>query len=63
MTTSQLSGDNSLLKDEVEMLRDQLMDANDTIRSLRSDIRLKTTEAERKGRAKQVNTASNLYNS
>ena len=54
MTTSQLSGDNSLLKDEVEMLRDQLMDANDTIRSLRSDIRLKTTEAERKGRAKQV---------
>ena len=54
MTTSQLSGDNSLLKDEVDMLRGQLMDANDTIRSLRSEVRLKTTEAERKGRAKQV---------
>ena len=54
MTTSQLSGDNSLLKDEVEMLRGQLMEANDTIVSLRSDIQLKTKEAERKGKAKQA---------
>ena len=55
MTTSQLSGDNSLLKDEVEMLRGQLMEANDTIVSLRSDIKLKTKEVERKGKTKQVN--------
>ena len=54
MTTSQLSGDNSLLKDEVEMLRGQLMEANDTIVSLRSDIRLKTKEVERKGKTRQV---------
>ena len=57
MTTSQLSGDNSLLKDEVEMLRGELMDANDTIVSLRSDIRQKTTEAERRGKQKQVEKA------
>ena len=57
MTTSQLSGDNSLLKDEVEMLREELMDANDTIVSLRSDIRQKTTEAERRGKQKQVEKA------
>ena len=55
MTTSQLSGDNSLLKDEVEMLRGQLMEANDTIVSLQSDIKLKTKEVERKGKTKQVN--------
>lgn len=54
MTTSQLSGDNSLLKDEVEMLRGQLMEANDTIVSLQSDIKLKTKEAERKEKTKQV---------
>lgn len=54
LTTSQLSGDNSLLKDEVEMLRGELMEANDTIGSLRSQIRLKTSEAERRGKAKQV---------
>jgi hypothetical protein len=56
MTTSQLSGDNSLLKDEVEMLRGQLMEANDTMVSLRSDIKLKTKEVdhESKGKAKQV---------
>ena len=54
MTTTQLSGDNSLLKDEVEMLRGELMDANDTMRSLRSEVRLKTLEAERKGRAVTV---------
>ena len=53
MTTSQLSGDNSLLKDEVEMLRGQLMEANDTIVSLRSDIKFKTKEAERKGKSRQ----------
>ena len=53
-TTSQLSGDNSLLKDEVEMLRGQLMEANDTIVSLQSDIKLKTKEAERKGKSGQA---------
>ena len=54
MTTTQLSGDNSLLKDEVDMLRGELMEANETIRSLRSDIRLKTLEVERKGKAQLV---------
>ena len=54
MTTTQLSGDNSLLKDEVEMLRGELMDANDRIRSLRSEVQLKTLEADRKERAVKV---------
>lgn len=54
MTTTQLSGDNSLLKDEVDMLRGELMEAKETIKSLRSDIQLKTLEAERKGKAQLV---------
>lgn len=54
MTTTQLSGDNSLLKDEVDMLRGELMEAKETIISLRSDIQLKTLEAERKGKAQLV---------
>lgn len=56
MTTTQLSGDNSLLKDEVEMLRGELIEANKNIKSLRSEIRLKTLEADRRGKTKQVAT-------
>lgn len=56
MTTTQLSGDNSLLKDEVEMLRGELIEANENIKSLRSEIRLKTLEADRRGKTKQVAT-------
>lgn len=36
------------------MLRGQLMEANDTIVSLQSDIKLKTKEAERKGKSREA---------
>ena len=46
MTTSKLSNDNSLLKEEVDMLRGELLEAKDTIDSMGLDLKTNARELE-----------------